>query len=106
MARPRLPDEVKRLRGTLRNRSDGTCEWAQKMHAKPVPAEWRALYDEAIDRIDSGIPHVAGYHAVDPATVELEDIEAVEKALASIGIEINVSAFYRIAQRQLARNGE
>jgi hypothetical protein len=105
MARPKLPDEVKRLRGTLRNRSDGTCEWAQKMHAKPVPAEWRGLYDEAIDRIDSGIGHYDGYHDVDPASVDLDDIEAVEKALASVGIEVNVSGFYRLAERQLARNG-
>src|SRR5579859_3925814 len=104
MARPRLPDEVKRLRGTLRNRADGTCEWAGKMHAKTVPANLRAIYDEAIDRIDSAIPHTAGYHSADPSAVDLEDIEAVERALASVGIELTVSRFYRIAQRQLALN--
>jgi hypothetical protein len=106
MGRPRLPDEVKALRGTLRNRSSGVCEWKRKMLAKPVPADLRELYSEAIERIDSGIRHYDGYHEVNPAGVDLDDIEAVETALASVGIEVNVSGFYRLAERQLARNAQ
>ena len=106
MARPKLPDEVKALRGTLRNRGDGTCDWKRKMLAKPIPAELRELYAEAVERIDGDIPHFDGYHAVDPATVDPEDIEAVDKARASVGIEFNVSRFYRRAERQEARNAQ
>jgi hypothetical protein len=86
------------------NRAPQACKWLERMQAKPIPPDLRELYDEAIARIDIDIPHYDGYHEANPAKVNLEDIEAVEGALASVGIKIDVSGIYRLIEQQEALN--
>jgi hypothetical protein len=88
MARPRLSDEIKMARGTYRpGRANavlnGLCESANRRirTAKQLlDAESIAVYTEAVELIDSEIPHVDGKHGM-PDSEALADIEIIERAI-------------------------
>ncbi len=72
MVRPRIPDEIKRLRGTYRPGranapANGLCDGANRRirAAKSLlDADSLAVYIEALELIEDATPHVAGKHAM------------------------------------------
>ncbi|SRR6266567_563000 len=98
MVRPRIPDEIKRLRGTYRPGranapANGLCDGANRRirAAKSLlDADSLAVYIEALELIEDATPHVAGKHAM-PDADALADIEIIEGAadalLDSIGAD-------------------
>src|SRR6266566_4438653 len=75
MVRPRIPDEIKRLRGTYRPGranapANGLCDGANRRirAAKSLlDADSLAVYIEALELIEDATPHVAGKHAMPDA---------------------------------------
>jgi hypothetical protein len=122
MARPTLPDEIKKARGTFRpgraNASaNGLCEGASRrlrVAETLLDADSLAIYAEAIHRIEFDTPHVDGRHAM-PSIDCLADIEAVEggidEMLRSIGasehvrnvLSLHSSDLFRLILEQQAR---
>jgi hypothetical protein len=105
MVRPRIPDEIKMAHGTYRpgraNPSDsglsGLCEGAIrriKTAKSLLDPDSLAVYTEAIERIESDTPHVAGKHAV-PDLDALSDIELVEGAILALLDSIGASEHIR-----------
>jgi hypothetical protein len=79
------------------------CPHLEKRLKQPVPPEHAALYREAMETIDSLLPHLGDrtdtvMHGI-PAEADLREIEAIESALKDLaGIEVHTSALYRHIQ--------
>jgi hypothetical protein len=114
MARPTLPDEVKKARGTYRpGRANapvnGVCEGASRrlrVAETLLDANSFAIYEEAIHRIEFNTPHVGGRHGM-PSLDCLWDIEQVEggvdELLRSIGASEEMTSILRLRSSDLYR---
>jgi hypothetical protein len=71
------------------------CPWVERQIGRnDIPEDLREVFEQAINRIDSDIPHFGGKHGV-PTEAEIDDIEMLECALAKSGIELHVSRLFR-----------
>ena len=114
MARPTLPDEVKKARGTFRPGranapADNACEGASRrlrMAETLLDPDSLAIYAEAIHRIEFDTPHVDGKHGI-PSLDCLSDIEAVEggidELLRAIGASEETTSILRLRSSELYR---
>jgi hypothetical protein len=88
MARPRIPDDVKRNRGTFRRPILDECPHALRRKSKArsaaiagrISGETLELFEEAVDEIEENTPHVDDSHGM-PDEESLAYIEIISDAV-------------------------